>query len=128
MQNPKNVLKVSKDQESTEKKQSQSKKAQKPMSLEDQMEYFNEKHTNIQKLKRIKANIESLKTQLEEITTTEESFELEDYYLTVTNKPRYNNENHLVKVHNKELIIELLEFSIERMEEKREKVEKLILS
>jgi ABC-type uncharacterized transport system fused permease/ATPase subunit len=100
-------------------------------TLEEQISFFDEQYRTIKHLRRVQDNIKDLQEQIDQIREKQgekPSFESEEVYLTVTKKTGYSSEAHLMKVRNVDLIVQVLEFSLQRMQEKRQELENLILS
>jgi len=106
-------------------------KTVKLQTLEEQISFFDEQYKTVKHLRRVQENIKDLQEQIDQIKEKQgekPSFESEEIYLTVTKKSGYNSEAHLLKVRNVDLIVQVLEFSMVRLHEKRQELEKLILS
>lgn len=103
--------------------------AEKPMSLEDKIKFFQAKQENISKLSRLDGFAELLIKIGEEVQDSmgENDFSSEKYMVSVTKKDySHSNPMKVLEINNPVLVVEVLDYALERINTKRESLKTLI--
>jgi len=99
-----------------------------PKSFEERIKFFEEKQAHIKKLQKLDAYRNSTLESMEEIKAVEEedNFFTDNFTLYILQKRGYGSEKELLKVQNPALIREVMEFSLNKLDNKREELKTLI--
>lgn len=99
-----------------------------PQSLEEKIQYFQQKKEQIKKLETLDSYAETLINVSNEIEekSKEEGFLSETFSFKVTKKQSYRDEVEVLKVQHPKVIGEVLGFALDKINDKREDLRKLI--